>query len=58
MGKRTELHSAGTATELQCYLKVHKHENFFGSDIEFLTFLWKVKPNYYFLEIFFSLHQY
>ncbi len=36
-------------------LKVHKHENFFGSDFEFLTFLWLVMPNYYFLEFYFFI---
>jgi hypothetical protein len=47
------MHPAGTATSRQRYLKVHKHENFFGSDFEFLTFLWLVIPNSYFQEIFF-----
>ena len=32
-------------------LKVHKHENFLGSDYDFLIFfLWLLMPNYYFLE--------
>ncbi len=35
--------------------KVHKHENFFGSDLEFFTFLRLVMPNYYFLETFFFI---
>jgi hypothetical protein len=39
-------------------LKVHKHENIFCSDIEFLTFLWLVMPKYYFLEKKFPLDQY
>jgi hypothetical protein len=38
----------------QC-LKVHKRENFSGSDFEFFTFLCLVIPTYYFLEIFFFI---
>ncbi len=58
---RTPISAEKTAVAAQCLqaerLK-EKHENFFVSDFEFLAVLWLVMPNYYVLEIMFSLDQY
>jgi hypothetical protein len=53
------LKSIHTSIFEKATLKVHKGENFFGSDFELFTFFWLVMPNYSFLEIvFFLLDQY
>ncbi len=43
-------HFGDVVNDMSVEIKVHKRDNFFGSDFEFFTFLWLVIPNYYFLE--------